>query len=556
MFGAGFMELVLAADRTGLLSAVLARPASADEHAERLGLDARATGLVLEALRTTGLIDRHDGIYRRAGDVLSPQDPWPALERFLRDGETATYIDDPAQRGAKYAQVVVGLYERGRREAALLAELLPAVESILDVGAGSAVWSAAMAERHADAHVVALDRPEVVAVTAQFLEGLGLSERIETVAGDYYEPLPAGPFDRVVLAGVLHLESEAKAAALVARAADVIAEDGEVLIVDMLGGSDPQEEIAQAFYELHLGMRTKEGRSHGRDALVAFCRRAGLGDVRVIRARGISGAGAIVARRGPERVIDDDSDEVVTLKSELAQAREEVAALRRRNAYLFDGTGDALMVVAHGVDLVVDVNRAFAELFGFDWWPTTGAHDYTPLVAEEDRATFRELLRELRAGEVTSRRHRMTMCKANGEAFVAEVSCYDPGYRTATLFAIRDLTREIEALVRKEKMHALGALVAGVAHDVNTPLGALKSTIALIETTRTHLAHAEGARRDKLLLSLEEMTTSVNAALERLETTIGSLADFAALSGESLRELQSHAPSGITRAIAEKIAQD
>ena len=65
--------------------------------------------------------------------------------------------------------------------------------------------------------------------------------------------------------------------------------------------------------------------------------------------------------------------------------------------------------------------------------------------------------------------------------------------RTAELRQTLAELRDTQAhLVQSEKMAALGALVAGVAHEINTPLGAVTSNVDLVSRA---LAKMQGCRR-------------------------------------------------------------
>ncbi|MBV9947203.1 MAG: class I SAM-dependent methyltransferase, partial [Myxococcales bacterium] len=101
-----------------------------------------------------------------------------------------------------------------------LAARLPPAGRILDLGAGSGVWSLAMAEAGRlaglDGRATAVDVPEVLPSFHARAAAAGLADHVEATGGDFHEaPLPDAHFDRVLLANVLHLEPEARAARLV-----------------------------------------------------------------------------------------------------------------------------------------------------------------------------------------------------------------------------------------------------------------------------------------------------------------------------------------------------
>lgn len=292
----GIVPVVLAASGSGLLDALDRGADTADNLAHRCGLDLRATRLVLDALAGLGVCDVDaEGRYARPGGLERTM-PWASLPAFLASGEVHPAIDGEA-RGPAYAAVVPMLGERFARWAARLAEALPVAERILDVGAGSGVWSLAMAARSATAHVTALDLPEVLPAFERRARAVGLGARTATLAGSYFERALGGPFDRVVLANVLHLETPDDAARLIARVAPALAPGGEMVIVDCVGEGEAHEP-SRSLYALHLGLRTARGAVHRCDDLAAWCAGAGLARARVLTLEPtVPAVGAVVATR-------------------------------------------------------------------------------------------------------------------------------------------------------------------------------------------------------------------------------------------------------------------
>lgn len=289
----GAAAVLASAAGSGLLQALLERPAGADGYAAELGLDPGATALVLDALQALGVAERSDGEYAASqalhliadlngdGNVAAL---WSHLPSFLSDGEPLVTMNGNAgERGDAYRDVVARLAVMFAPSAEELAARLDGDPArILDIGAGSGIWSLKMAAGSEAARVTALDLPEVLPNFLTLAGELGLDERVETIAGDYLETELPGGFDRVVLANVLHLEPEPRARALVARAARALAPGGELVIIDALAGETPEQRQAQALYALHLAMRTRGGRNHPREEVEAWCREAGLEPARLI----------------------------------------------------------------------------------------------------------------------------------------------------------------------------------------------------------------------------------------------------------------------------------
>jgi SAM-dependent methyltransferase len=286
---------LVAAERTGLVGALLDRepPGTDAELAAELGLDARATRLVLDVLSLFGAATRAGDTVRASAGLRELRRTSPGgvhtdlrllghVEDFLRTGKPLIAMDGSlAERGEQYAAVVGGLANAFRSAAAELAGQLaaglPADPAVLDLGAGSGVWGLALAERLPAARLTAVDLPPVLAVLRAAAAAAGIQSQVDILAGSYFDvELPAGRYDLVLLGNVLHLEQPDAAARLVRRAAAALRPGGTLAVIDILGDAEHPSDRERAMYALFLGLRAEHGQMYRRVELDSWLAAAGL----------------------------------------------------------------------------------------------------------------------------------------------------------------------------------------------------------------------------------------------------------------------------------------
>lgn len=106
---------------------------------------------------------------------------------------------------------------------------------------------------------------------------------------------------------------------------------------------------------------------------------------------------------------------------------------------------------------------------------------------------------------------------------------------TVTLFRDTTLQKEMERnLVRSETMSALGRMVAGVAHEINTPIGVAVTSASFLDSKSGELASALAAERltrtelEEYTEISQEASAIILSNLQRAEGMIGSFKQIAA----------------------------
>lgn len=277
-----------AACQVGLVEALADGPADHLDLASRLGLDAHAVRVVLEALTSWSVLRRADNESFALGSAWPSRASTAALRHHasaLRAWSSGIEdrlrgIGSPGRRPRppELELWLEALAVRARQCAPGVADAclarVPNAASVLELGGGHGEYGLELARRGLT--VTMQDRPEVVETVGDRLRAQG----IDLFAGDFFETLPPGPFDLVLCSGINHTYDAQHNRQLCERAGAVTKGGGALAIVTYLRGRDAMAPI----FAVQMLLGASEARVHVEEDFRRWLDAAGYGNVELIDA--------------------------------------------------------------------------------------------------------------------------------------------------------------------------------------------------------------------------------------------------------------------------------
>jgi 2-polyprenyl-3-methyl-5-hydroxy-6-metoxy-1,4-benzoquinol methylase len=295
-------EALRAAIELDLFSFVAAGRRTATELAEACQAAPRGIRILADNLTIIGFLHKHGDRYELTGDsqvfldraspayvgdaarfMLAPdlRASFHQLTAAVRRGGTTISdegtVSDDNPIWVEFARAMAPLMQMPAR---LLADLVGGDARqplrVLDVAAGHGVYGITIAERYPQAHVTALDWPNVLAVAEENARRAGVAGRYALRPGSAFDVEWGGPYDIVLLTNFLHHFDVRTCDQLAAKAHTALAPGGRALTLDFIPEPDRITPPPTATFALVMLATTAHGDAYTFEEYQAMFARAGF----------------------------------------------------------------------------------------------------------------------------------------------------------------------------------------------------------------------------------------------------------------------------------------
>lgn len=171
-------------------------------------------------------------------------------------------------------------------------------DRLLDLGGGSGAYPIELCRRYPDLRASVYDLPHVVPIAADKAAAAGMSDRIATIAGDFFtDPALPDGHDVMLLSMVLHDWDEPTNRALLARCHRALPSGGVIVISELLLNPDRTGPAEAALMGMNMLVETVGGRNYSETEYADWLADAGFGSIRTVTFDAPGANGAIVARK-------------------------------------------------------------------------------------------------------------------------------------------------------------------------------------------------------------------------------------------------------------------
>ncbi|MGE0750566.1 MAG: methyltransferase [Variibacter sp.] len=293
------------------------------ELADALSLHPRPAEMLLTGCAALGLLEKTDGRYRNTplseaylvrgkpyyfGGFVQMADKrlyagWDKLTEALCTNRPTTW--DPAAQSSAFdgedptmlATFWEAMHSLSTMTARKLGEAvdLSRFRRLLDIGGGSGAYDIELCKQYEELRATVFDLPHVAAIAAGKIAETGLTNRIETAGGSFFEQL-LKDHDVHLLSMIMHDWDEAKNRALLRRSFEALPSGGTVIISELLVNDEKTGPAPAALMSLNMLIET-EGRNYTPAEYSAWLKEAGFRHIETVWFDAPAANGAVIGHK-------------------------------------------------------------------------------------------------------------------------------------------------------------------------------------------------------------------------------------------------------------------
>jgi len=296
-------RIILTAAELDLFTRIGDSTPTAEELAENLNLDVRATTRLVDALVTLGLLEKSNDRYRctDTGAPLSSKhkesmlpmilhlnglwDTWSHLTQSIRDGENPHRNLSIKRDEARQKAFIGAMHVIGRELSMNIADSydLTSFKKLLDIGGGSGTYTISFLKKNPEMTAVIFDLEEVIPLAEERLNSAGLQDRVDLEGGDFHvDPLPKG-CDLALLSAIIHQNSPKQNLDLYRKIYQALESGGVLLIRDHIMDDSRTHPPDGAVFALNMLLNTEGGDTYTFDEVKETLEEAGFVKVKMPR---------------------------------------------------------------------------------------------------------------------------------------------------------------------------------------------------------------------------------------------------------------------------------
>lgn len=277
-------DVLKSAVELDVFTTLKANPMTADDIAKKLNVDAKATKLLMDALVSMEFLAKKSNRYElnelsdtylvKTSDLYmgshiigrpEMQNAWSNLSETVRTGKAYQTINEPKAAEAFFPALAKAIFPLNYTTAQSLAaklnvQTMSGQINVLDLAAGTGVWSLPMAQSNKNVHVDALDFPAVIQVTKEYATKYGVTSNYGYLAGNWREiSLQPNHYDIIILGHILHSEGVELSAQLLKYCAAALKPGGKLVVAEFLSNEEHTGPVFARLFAVNMLLSTEDG---------------------------------------------------------------------------------------------------------------------------------------------------------------------------------------------------------------------------------------------------------------------------------------------------------